>query len=52
MVHIQEIESIFRVDIQLYGHVWKLGKREIVWKYDELNCLSGVVNNSLSVGRW
>ena len=27
-------------------------KREIVWKHDGLNCLSGVVNDSLSVGRW
>ena len=24
----------FRVDIQLYQHEWKLGKREIVWKHD------------------
>jgi hypothetical protein len=27
-------KKIFRVDIQLYQHDWKLGKREIVWKYD------------------
>ena len=26
--------NIFRVDIQLYQHEWKLGKREIVWKHD------------------
>ena len=26
--------KIFRVDIQLYEHEWKLGKREIVWKHD------------------
>ena len=24
------------VDIQLYQHEWKLGKREIVWKHDAL----------------
>ena len=26
--------DIFRVDIKLYQHEWKLGKREIVWKHD------------------
>ena len=27
-------KNIFRVDIQLYQHEWKLEKREIVWKHD------------------
>jgi hypothetical protein len=25
------------VDIQLYQHEWKLGKREIMWKHDPHN---------------
>ena len=25
---------MFRVDIQLYLHDWKLGKREFVWKHN------------------
>ena len=25
---------MFRVDVQLYQHEWKLEKREIVWKHD------------------
>ena len=30
----QFLFNIVRVDIQLYQHEWKLGKREIVWKHD------------------
>jgi hypothetical protein len=31
LLDIKQIQNIFRVDIQLYQHEWKLGNREIVW---------------------
>ena len=32
--YLTNIKQCFHIDIQLYQHEWKLGKREIVWKHD------------------
>ena len=33
-IYLRNIYNIFRVDIQLYQHEWKLEKQEIAWKHD------------------